>query len=352
MELSFDIDILHQRCTRLPRLAGLAHGEFQVLRRKGTSNDHVRLGESGLVARVPRFSHGGFDAATNLSRQAAAFAHAAPSGHTPALFDTLPNGDGLPGGALIVEFIDGRAPRLPGDMAAIAQALAALHTLPVPPPAQCEPLPCAADPVAATLEAIERHAVCLPALFQSDAGLDAASLAALDADIDWARGFAATAMPNLPPRFVGADTHPGNFLIDGDGKAWFVDLEKAHYGAVPIDLAHASLPTSTGWDPDVAGSLSDDDIRAFYAGYLSRVGAPFAAELAPWLLPMRRLTWLRTMTFLARWRVDWSHNPDAGSRDPDMDRHIAAHIAHCFAAETIAATRREWRDPDIRRPAG
>jgi aminoglycoside phosphotransferase (APT) family kinase protein len=257
MAATFDIDALLAGCRRLPRLATLTRGDLHLLRRKGTSNDHVKLGDSGLVARVPRFSHGGLDAPTNLARQEAAFARAEPSCHTPRLHDVLPIGADLPAGALIVDRIDGHAPRLPDDMAAIADALAALHALPVPPPAGRPPLTRAVDPLTATFEAIEQHAVCLDA-----AGLVPAARAALDEELAWARDFVAPDPTELPPRFVGADTHPGNFLIDDAGKAWFTDLEKAQYGAVPIDLAHASLATSTGWDPDVTGWLSRADVAA------------------------------------------------------------------------------------------
>src|SRR6185369_4163918 len=88
-----------------------------------------------------------------------------------------------------------------------------------------------------------------------------------------------------------ADTHPGNFIVDSSGIAWFVDLEKVHVGSAAIDLAHASLPTSTLWHPDVGRRLA-------------RVGTAAADGLRPWLMPMRRLTWLRTTLFMARWRVE------------------------------------------------
>ena len=45
------------------------------------------------------------------------------------------------------------------------------------------------------------------------------------------------------------DTHPGNFLIDetrdGEAKAVIVDLEKALYGSPGIDLAYATVYSST-----------------------------------------------------------------------------------------------------------
>jgi hypothetical protein len=147
-----------------------------------------------------------------------------------------------------------------------------------------------------------------------------------------------------------ADTHPGNFIVDRAGVAWFVDLEKVHVGSPAIDLAHATLPTSTLWDPKINRSLSRADIAGFHAAYLAKVGEAQAAALQPWLVPMRRLTWLRTMLFMARWRVQtrsprdpsdptqWS---DAGL-DPAMKAHIDARIDNGFRREAIRAIRADW----------
>ena len=147
-----------------------------------------------------------------------------------------------------------------------------------------------------------------------------------------------------------ADTHPGNFLVDRAGIAWFVDLEKVHVGSPAIDLAHATLPTSTLWDPRVGKSLSRAEIADFHATYLAKVGSRQAAALEPWLLPMRRLTWLRTMLFMARWRVqtrsprdpaDPSQWSDAGLDAATRD-HIDARIDTAFRPETIRAIRADW----------
>src|SRR5215831_933583 len=85
-----------------------------------------------------------------------------------------------------------------------------------------------------------------------------------------------------------ADTHPGNFIVDRSGIAWFVDLEKVHVGSPAIDLAHATLLTSTLWHPDVGVALSRDDVQAFHENYLARVPRALADALRPWIVPMRR----------------------------------------------------------------
>ena len=165
------------------------------------------------------------------------------------------------------------------------------------------------------------------------------------------RGMApAIAQRGQPLTVALADTHPGNFSVDQDGVAWFVDLEKVHVGSLAIDLAHATLATSTLWHPDVGKVLSRDEVQRFYTLYLEKVGDRLAANLEPWLQPMRRLTWLRTTLFMARWRVQtceprdpsdptqWS---DAGL-EPAMKAHIDRRIDQCFRGDTIQSIRAEW----------
>jgi hypothetical protein len=315
---------------------------LSILTTKGISHDHWRIGDSGLVLRVPRMSQWGLAPEAQLAYEAVAFERASASGHCPRLHDIVPVCETLPRGALIVELIDGRPPRLPDDMAAIADAFTAIHQLPVPPPAGRAPLQSHSDPVAATLRVIEEQAAYLP-----NAQLSDEARAAIADELAWAREFATQGEPDIELCLVGTDTHPGNFLIDREGKAWFVDLEKALYGVPPIDLAHATLAVATGWDPDSAARLTTGDVGAFYRRYLDRVGSARAAELSPWLLPLRRLTWLRTMTWFARWQAAWQGGDHPASRDAAMTAHIARHIAASFEAVAIAAARADWLEPEL-----
>ena len=313
-----------------------------LLTTKGISHDHWRLGDSGLVLRVPRMSQWGMTAEAQLAYEAAAFERASASGHCPALRDTIPTSDVLPRGALVVELIVGRPPQLPADLDAIVDAFVAIHSLAVPPPEARAPLQSHDAPVSATLAVIDDQAAYL-----ADAQLPDAARAALVDELAWARAFAKQGEPDMALCLVGTDTHPGNFLIDDDGRAWFVDLEKALYGAPPIDLAHATLAVATGWDPDCACRLSRQQIAAFYRTYLDRIGPARAQELRPWLLPLRRLTWLRTMTWFARWQAAWQTSDHPAARDAAMSAHIARHIAASFDVDAIAQARSEWLAPDL-----
>jgi aminoglycoside phosphotransferase (APT) family kinase protein len=308
----------------------------------GTAHGHVRL-ENGLLARVAYAHEGDASAAGRLQAQAAAFRHLAPAGRTPRLHEVIEPRAGLPGGALVVDFIEGRAPRLPGELALMADTLARIHSLPLPPSGS--PIPRQKNPFLETLEGVEFNAV----RFLDKAVPDPGARAEIAEELRAVRGMSLPLAPQ-PLTVALADTHPGNFIVDGAGIAWFVDLEKVHVGSPAIDLAHATLPTSTLWHPAVGALLSRDDVHAFQESYLARFPKKQADALRPWIVPMRRLTWLRTTLFMARWRVEtraprdpvnttqWS---DAGL-DPKMKRHIDTRIDQCFERETIRSIRSDW----------
>lgn len=343
-----DLDAIHAALSRLPGCTGVRPDDLEPLAVTGIAHDHIRVrglvldGKPALL-RIPRLSQWGYEPDANLAYQRACFERARPSAVTPWLLGVLPVSAHLPMGALVVEEIAGRKPRLPGDMGAIARCLAAIHALPAP--ASRPPLQVHDDPVAGTLAVIEGQAG-----FLEQSGIGAEARAAMAEELAWARAFADRPAPRAQPQcLVATDAHPGNFLIRGrnQDRAVLVDLEKMLYGSPAIDLAHASLATSTMWDPDCAGILKAGEIAGFIERYFSAAGAGPAAALKPWILPMRRLTWLRTMTWCARWLVlsrageDWS----AGRLDPAFAGHLKRTIPGYFTPERIAASRSEWLDP-------
>ena len=105
---------------------GVRPDEVEKLREKGAAHTHWRLGKSGLLLRVPRLSQWGMGPEQNLAYQVACFRRAEPSGATPRLAEVIVPSPSLPRGALAVEEIVGRVPRLLDDLPAIAAALAAL----------------------------------------------------------------------------------------------------------------------------------------------------------------------------------------------------------------------------------
>ena len=312
----------------------------------GLAHDHVSIGETGTLARVPKQSQMGLEASANLAYQAACFERASESGHAPRLHEVLPPDGALPMGALVVEHIDGRPLSLPGDLDALADALAAIHALPLPPWETRPPLRDPADPVADTFNEVMAQAV-----FLDDAGLDPDADARIRAELDAAR--ATLDGPERPPvSLIAFDAHPGNYLVDGSGKAILVDLEKARYGAAPFDLAHASLHTSTTWDVDSRAVLSRDDVYRFHARWLATVPGDLAAASEAWLLPLRRIMWLWSVTWCAKWRVQSAPSAQTGStenwsKDLSADAlvaHVADRVADYLDPDTIAQVCADWSD--------
>ena len=316
----------------------------EALPATGTAHGHVRL-RDGTLARIAYAYENDPTAAARLHQQAEAFRYLQRAGCTPRLYDVVEPRAGLPGGALIVDFIEGRAPRLPDELDAMAETLAAIHALPLPP--ATSPIPRQTNPFLETLQAVEMNA----ARFLDKAVPDPEARAEIADELGAMRALVPTLGRLAQPLTVAlADTHPGNFIVDDKGTAWFVDLEKVHVGSPAIDLAHATLPTSTLWHPDVGKLLTRAEVQSFYDDYLALLTRARAEALAPWLMPLRRLTWLRTTMFMARWRVEtraprdpanttqWS---DAGL-EPKMKRHIDARIDQCFDLATIKNIRSEW----------
>lgn len=324
----------------MPGLTGIGVADLKPLPTKGIAHHHVRIGASGYIARVPRPVQFAADAGPDayIRYQAASFARAAPSGRVPRLVAAIMPASDLPLGALVIEEIAGRPPRLPEELPLIAECLARIHSLPVPPPAERPPLIDHADPARGTLEVIERNARSLDA-----AGMAGAARKAIDEELAWARGFAKdSAGKDQPVALVVSDSHPGNYLVDVRGRAIFVDIEKTIYGSPAVDLAHATLYTSTTWDVDCGVALAPDAVAGFYRDYLARIAGDLAQRLKPWLAPMRRLTWLRTTTWACRFKAEMLDRGKAGDPASRYVRHVAARTAEFLSAATIAQIRQEW----------
>lgn len=335
------IDALRPALRLALRDAGLpgAQAAIEPLADTGLAHWHLRLGGSGWLARVPKQSQLGLSAQDHLAYEAACFAQAAGSGHTPRLVAVLSPSAGLPRGALVVDEVHGRPLRLPADLPALVAALAALHALPLP--LQRAPLIDPPDPLRALADEIEAQATHLDA-----AALDPAVRRRIDAQ----RALLATVVHHSarPPRhLIAFDAHPGNFLVDAHGRAVLVDLEKARYGAAALDLAHATLYTSTTWDRASPAVLDDAQVlRAsrLWLQALDRAGLDGGAERA-WIVPLRRAMALWSLTWCAKWRVqagrarraggdgeDWS----AELSDAPLVAHVQDRVDHYLSAAVVA----------------
>ncbi len=328
--------------------AGLAPGihAMHPMADTGLAHTHVWLSRDAIdwVARLPKQSQMGLPAEENLTYQAACFARAGQSGHTPALHGTLPPSAELPRGGLLVSAVRGRPARLPDDLPAIAEALAAIHRLEVPAEAERAPLRSPADPWRAMREEVERQAEWL-----GHAGLSREArtqveeaLAALPERLP--------AGPGTAPRLISFDAHPGNFLVTDSGRAVLVDLEKCRYGLPGFDLAHATLYTSTTWDLHSRAALSVEEVAGFYHQWRSTSG--LAGDTAS-LLACRRAMWLWSLTWCAKWRAQHGRNRDTEAAGEDWSAelsddalvaHVRDRVDHYLSPAVIARVKEELLD--------
>jgi thiamine kinase-like enzyme len=291
---------------------------------KGLAHHHVRLVGTGALTRIPKQSQLGLGAAANLAYQRACFERASASGCTPQYLGFLPVSAHLPRGALLVQEIVGRSALLPADLPGMARALASLHTLAPPPDSARGPLLNAADPLTALADEIIEQAAHMSAV-----SLDSEVAVTLSRELARLRRLcSAAARPER--RFIAFDAHPGNFIVDAEGRAVLVDLEKCRYSYPGLDLAHATLYTSTTWDVETRASLTVKELLDFYATWSAAVG-PLSAGAQAWHAPLRRAMWLWSISWCVKWRALSGLPAAAGSDGEDWaaersDDTLVAHV--------------------------
>ena len=144
---------------------------------------------------------------------------------------------------------------------------------------------------------------------------------------------------------VAFDAHPGNFLIEPEGRAVLVDLEKARYGHPGCDLAHATLYTSTTWPVTGGVALEGAAVLQAYAAWARRLGPAAARVWWPTLSLARLGMALWAFTWCAKWRV-LSAAPAAGSgtgedwsaerSEPELIRHVRGRVDHYLEPGVVA----------------
>lgn len=334
---------IRDRLKEISRQRYGCNAEPELLTDKGLAHDHFTLPDTDRLFRVPKQSQMSLGPEDNLNYQATCFARAAPGGSTPALYDRVAPDDALPFGALVVQRIHGRPADLPRDLPAIARCLAAIHGLPLP--ARCEPLLSYSNPSAGILAEVRQQARWLahPAIAADSRNMIRDEIAA-------AVKSATTAQPARC--LITFDAHPGNYIIRPDGDAIIVDLEKMRYAAPGFDLAHATLYTSTTWDIEAGGSLTIAEVAEAYAGWFRHIPAALAGQARHSLLADRRLMWLWSVTWCAKWLAQSVPDYDSSTTqnwsttlsDDALSRHVADRVDCYLQPDIIAGIRREWSD--------
>lgn len=298
--------------------------DLQLLHDKGLAHWHVRLQGTGLLARIPKQSQMALAAQDNLRYEAACFERAMACGHVPRLERVIAPSVGLPWGVLLVEEIDGVPANSPAHINAIMQALAALHALPVPSFEMRPPLLHDSDPLAGMLALVQTQA-----RYLDEPCIAAPMRRLLNHRLQVLSGSLAQVCDGLVPRLISFDAHPGNFLITPAGKAVLVDLEKCRYSYPPLDLAHATLYTSTTWDVSASFTLTSGQVAAAYASWMASAG-DMAKTYVHAFVPLRELMWLWSVTWCAKWLVESSRprSRSAGGEDWSQDNSDAALVSH------------------------
>ena len=319
MTLHADKNDWPARLTAALRAAGspVADATPEILADTGLAHLHLRLPGSGMLARVPKQSQMQLHAIENLAYQAACFERMAPSGHTPRFFGLLHPSEHLPRGALLVQEIVGRPARLPDDLPALVQALAAIHSLPPPKREARPPLLDPVDPLAALLKEIETQAVHL-----SSTLVVPLSRTRIEAVLQRVRRQMSCCI-GTPHRLIAFDAHPGNFLIRPDGDAVLVDLEKGRYGLPALDVAHATLYTSTTWDGRHRVALNAATTADTYRRWQAVLGLEAAGSRNSWLV-LRAAMWLWSVTWCAKWLVNSARVVDRGATGEDWSSALSA----------------------------
>ena len=323
---------------------------LRILPTTGLAHDHIIVEGTDWLLRVPRQSQMQLDAAHNLNYQATCFERMSDSGHTPVCHARIEPSVDIPMGALLVDYIEGQPLQPPGDMHMVAKTLAAIHALPLIPAEQRAPLIDQKDPMSATLEEVLGQAQFIPS-----ANLSSETVKLINREIKAAQDSIAN-LPLSPVALVSFDAHPGNFIVNKDNRAYLVDLEKGRYSGAGFDLAHASLYTSTTWDLASYSVLSTDEIKSFYDAWLEAMPPSLAEQWQPFLMPMRRLMWLWSITWCAKWLVesnqdlklskhkvsdteDWSTE----NTDDALITHVRGRVEQYLKPEIIERVCADWR---------
>ena len=323
--------------------------EIGQLADKGLAHWHFRLVGTGLLARIPKQSQMAFGALDNLLYEAACFERAADCGHVPRLARVIQPTHELPWGALLVEEITGAPANHPLHIAPIMQALASMHALSLPAAQDRIPLLNENDPLQGLLALVRAQAIYL-----DHPAISGSSRHTLKNRLDTLSRTIPRACAGLEPRLITFDAHPGNFLITSTGKAVLVDLEQLRYSYPPLDLAHATLYTSTTWDVAASFELSIEQVARAYETWIAAVGNLAAPYLAAFV-PLRELMWLWSVTWCAKWLTESVKTKEPGvggedwsqaNSDGALIRHVRARVHDYLAFPTIQQVLEELDELD------
>jgi hypothetical protein len=335
-----------------PQSESQPHNWTQVdllpLKSKGLAHDHIQILGTGWLARIPKQSQMQLASRDNLTYQFACFERASRGGKAPRCVQVLQPSEFLPRGALIVQEVEGRPAILPHDLSLIACSLAALHRIELPSIEMRAPLLNAQDPLQALWDEIAQQAIYL-----HRANLTESVKLAIYTELAKLKDISSRSVRPLK-RLIAFDAHPGNFVVLANGEdAYLVDLEKCRYSYPSLDLAHATLYTSTTWDIESHAVLRLEEVLLAYQNWTESVDSDLALNAKQWHVPLRRAMWLWSITWCAKWRVlsgiasasahdgeDWSDQ----NVDTTLSKHVRERVDHYLSDEGVAWVNAEFHE--------
>ncbi len=185
-----------------------------------------------------------------------------PSGRTPKAYFCDNSRSILPHGAMVMEWLPGRALRYESDMADAAAILADIHSTPVP--ADCRlirPACPAASIYEECLQMVEHY------LSWDDARPCACRL--IEELIKEIGKLPLNTTSQTAPCMVNTELNSANFLINPGAVSYLIDWEKPLLSEPAQDLGHFLVPTTTFWKTDTI--LRPEDVAEFTSLYIKAV---------------------------------------------------------------------------------
>ena len=192
---------------------------------------------------------------------------------------------------LVMEYLPGRPLRYETDLAAGAEILADIHSVPLP--RNCTLLE-PANPLEAIIEECREMVAHYYHWEQADPEA-VRLLETLEREIS-ARDLSSP--DGMSKCIVNTEVNSGNFLINPQGTSYLVDWEKPLISEPAQDLGHFLVPTTTFWKTDVI--LTPEEIRYFVDCYRHAVAERFETDSLNDRLPLYfTVTCLRGVTWCA-----------------------------------------------------
>ena len=330
-------------------LEGSAYAHYPVenLTEAGLAHWHFRLVGSDKIVRIPKQSQMNLAPLENLRYQKTCYQAMLPSGNTPRCYKLISPNRYLTNGALVVEEIKGDEVNLKKDFLKIAKALTNIHALPtnkktiIWKPDQ---------PIKAMLKEVADQMVYLEQSPQSKK----VSHLILSEFNEVKRKIKSLNFEKVPLALISFDCHPGNFIINEEGKAILVDLEKCRYSYPGFDLAHASLYTSTTWGKTKQelpqNLLNSKEVITFYQKWLRGMPLDHALKTLPSLLILRTLMWLWSITWCGKWLVESKLKKNSSKKQnwsselssDALIEKVRFNVEDCLLEKNVAKVTSEW----------